>query len=384
MKVKKYEGKTWPEALQKMKEDLGPHAVILYTYAPPKNGLMRILGKQRFLIVAGRDLNTIQTSVSPPAAIHTKPGDTTKILRTIDERSTHEPERIGTSEGKEIRKKLDDLYEVVQRGDLPMCREELFHAYLALVKTHVSSALARRIVARLERMLSPEEMADGETVKGAIRRTIGEMIHVSGPIQITQGTCKTIALIGPTGVGKTTTIAKLAGSFALQQRKRVALVSIDTYRIAAPEQLQKVAQIMAIPMKVAGTPQELRDAIHSFRNMDLVLIDTAGRSQKDDEKLDELSEYLEAARPDEVHLVCSVTSHPDNIVDTVEKFARFKIDKLILTKFDEAVKFGLVLDILARVHMSVSYVTNGQKIPFDIEEADPGVLTDKILREVSP
>ena len=94
---------------------------------------------------------------------------------------------------------------------------------------------------------------------------------------------------GKGGVGKTTTIAKLAGNFALQQRKRVALVSIDTYRIAAPEQLQKVAQIMAIPMKVAGTPQELRDAIHSFRSMDLVLIDTAGRSQKDDGGLDELS-----------------------------------------------------------------------------------------------
>lgn len=382
MKVKKYEGKSWPEALQKMKEDLGPHAVILYTYAPPKNGLMRILGKQRFLIVAGKDLNTIHTSASPPPAIRTKPGDTTRILRAIDAPESVPSEPMTRAEVSEIRKKLDSLCDVVQRGDLPMCAEELFHAYLALVKTHVSSALARRIIARLERILTPEEVADGETVKNAIRRTIGEMIHVSGPIQLSPGRCKTIALIGPTGVGKTTTIAKLAGNFALQQRRRVALVSIDTYRIAAPEQLQKVAQIMAIPIKVAGTPQELRDAIHSFRSMDLVLIDTAGRSQKDDEKLGELTEYLEAAKPDEVHLVCSVTSHPDNIVDTVAKFGRFRIDKIILTKFDEAVKFGLVLDILARVHMNVSYVTTGQKIPFDIAEADPANLTDKILGEV--
>lgn len=383
MKVKKYEGKSWPEALQKMKDDLGPHAVILYTYAPPRNGLMRILGKQRFLIVAGTDLNTIHTSASPSPAIRTKPGDTTRILRSLDAPGPAPAESLTKAEVQEIRKKLDTLCEVVQRGDLPMCTEELFHAYLALVKSHVSSALARRIIARLERILTPEEVADGETVRNAIRKTISEMIHVSGPIQLVPGRATTIALIGPTGVGKTTTIAKIAGNFALQQRRRVALISIDTYRIAAPEQLQKVAQIMAIPMRVAGTPQELRDALHSFRAMDLVLIDTAGRSQKDDEKLEELSEYLDTAKPDEIHLVVSVTSHPDNIVDTVAKFGRFRIDKVILTKFDEAVKFGLVLDILARIHMSVSYVTTGQKIPFDIAEADPVHLTDKILGEVS-
>lgn len=383
-KVKKYEGRSWPEALQKMKEDLGPGAVILYTYAPPRNGLMRILGKQRFLIVAGRNLNTIQTSASSPPPIRTRPGDTTRILRAMDQHAQPATEPMTTAEANEIKRKIEDLYHVVQRGDLPMCNEELFHAYLALVKTHVSSALARTIVARLERILSPDEASDAEALRGAIRRTIAEMIHVSGPIQLSPGRRKTIALIGPTGVGKTTTIAKLAGNFALRERRRVALVSIDTYRIAAPEQLQKVAEIMAIPMKVAGTPRELQEALHAFRAMDLVLIDTAGRSQKDEEKLGELSEYLDAAQPDEVHLVCSVTSHPENIVDTVARFGRFRIDKVILTKIDEAVKFGLVLDILARVQMSVSYVTTGQKIPFDIAEADPANLTERILGEVSP
>jgi flagellar biosynthesis protein FlhF len=181
------------------------------------------------------------------------------------------------------------------------------------------------------------------------------------------GRPRTIALVGPTGVGKTTTIAKLAATFKLKQKKRVTLFTQDTYRIAAVDQLQTYANILGVPLHVATTVDDLVEGLRSCTSCDAILIDTAGRSQRDDPRLEQLESFLQAAKPHEVHLVLSSTCTESVLMDTVERFSRVKPDRVIFTKLDEAVSFGVLLNVASKLEAKVSYVTTGQEVPHDIE-----------------
>ncbi len=181
---------------------------------------------------------------------------------------------------------------------------------------------------------------------------------------------RVIALVGPTGVGKTTTVAKLAATFKLAHGFRPGLVTVDTYRIAAVEQLRTYAEIIDLPLAVVNAPGEMRRAIDELGDVDLVLIDTAGRSPRDEVKIRELADFLAAAQPDEVHLVLSAVAAERSLRAAVERFAVVRADRLILTKFDEAVGLGGVLAVLGQADRPVSYITTGQAVPDDIEPAD--------------
>ncbi len=150
-----------------------------------------------------------------------------------------------------------------------------------------------------------EGLSDAMMLKAHVAGMIEEEIHVAGPIQITPGRCRLAALVGPTGVGKTTTIAKLAANFRLKEKRRVGLITVDTYRIAAVEQLRTYADIIDLPMHVVSTPREMRETVKRMSHLDLILLDTAGRSPKDEVRLQELKAFLTEAAADEVHLVLS-------------------------------------------------------------------------------
>ncbi|NIA20849.1 MAG: hypothetical protein GWP05_02520 [Anaerolineaceae bacterium] len=186
-------------------------------------------------------------------------------------------------------------------------------------------------------------------------------------------------MIGPTGVGKTTTIAKLAAQFRLRQHRSVGLITIDTYRIGAVDQLRTYAEIIDVPLKVVLTPKELRRAVDEFSDMDFILIDTAGRSQRDVLKMNELRQFLEAVKPHETHLVISSTCGHKNVESVLEQFAAFSIDRIVLTKLDEAVGFGIILTVLQRTKQKLSYVTVGQDVPDDIEAGEPRKLAELIV-----
>jgi flagellar biosynthesis protein FlhF len=180
-------------------------------------------------------------------------------------------------------------------------------------------------------------------------------------------------------VGKTTTVAKLAASFKLTMGLRPGLVTVDTYRIAAVEQLRTYAEIIDLPLKVANAPTEMRRAIEELGDVDLVLIDTAGRSPRDEVRIRELAEFLAAAQPDEVHLVLSATASERSLRSAVERFSLVHADRLILTKLDEVENFGAVLSILGQTNRPISYITTGQAVPDDIEPADRSRLARLIL-----
>jgi flagellar biosynthesis protein FlhF len=204
-------------------------------------------------------------------------------------------------------------------------------------------------------------------------------LPIAGPIRIPAGRRHLVALVGPTGVGKTTTIAKLAANFRLREQRRVGLITVDTYRIAAVEQLRTYADIIDLPMEVVATPREMHQAVARMADLDLILMDTAGRSPRDDVQIQELKGLLAEAAPDEVHLVLSSVASARCLANTAQQFAPVGTTALVLTKLDEAASLGNLLPLARSCGLPLSYLTNGQNVPDDIAAADAGRLARTIV-----
>jgi flagellar biosynthesis protein FlhF len=244
----------------------------------------------------------------------------------------------------------------------------------------VAEELAVRLVDRVRAELPAERLNDARAVRAALAELVTPSIPVAGPIILPSGTRPYIvALIGPTGVGKTTTVAKLAANFCLRDQRKVGLITLDTYRIAAVEQLRTYAQIIDVPLEVAASADQLRDAVQRLGHCDVVLIDTAGRSQRDAGKIRQLAAYFTAVQPHETHLVLSSTAGQKVLDETIERFKVIGIDRVIFTKLDEALGFGVILNCLQKANAKLSYVTTGQDVPSDIEIAEPRALAELIL-----
>lgn len=286
------------------------------------------------------------------------------------------------SEIEEIRQMVKNLVDRSDRSAFPDAPESLTSFYSHLISQEVEEQLARELLHRAGKNLGVRRgvrVAD-ELVRMELRKLVGEMLPTASPLKLaTSGRPTIVALVGPTGVGKTTTIAKLAANMKLRERKSVGMITIDSYRIAAVEQLRTYAQILKVPLISVLSPADLRSAIDRMSNMDLILIDTAGRSQKDDPRIAELHTFLRAARPDQVHLVLSSTSRDRTTREAIERFRPLGVTQLIFTKVDEAVGLGVILNTLKRVNMQVSYLTNGQAVPDDIQVASNSRLAKLIL-----
>ncbi|HZW09576.1 MAG TPA: flagellar biosynthesis protein FlhF [Phycisphaerales bacterium] len=259
----------------------------------------------------------------------------------------------------------------------------LFDLYLKLLESHVCPEVADELSSAVRDELSPPELADAAHVREALLRHIAKRIPTAPPgpppARAQAARPATIALIGPTGVGKTTTVAKLAANFKLRYGRRVGLVTADTYRIAAVEQLRTYADIVGLQLKVVLSAQDMAGALDSLSGCDVVLVDTAGRSQHDAARLDELGELLEAAKPDACHLVLSLGAAESVIGAAAERFGQLRPSHLLLTKLDEAVDFGVIANIAHRVKLPLSYVTTGQEVPDHIEPANADRLARLVL-----
>ncbi|MBN2212165.1 MAG: flagellar biosynthesis protein FlhF [Sedimentisphaerales bacterium] len=269
----------------------------------------------------------------------------------------------------DLRGLVENLVREQRRLHVPDMPEQLFDVYLDLIQREVAEELARELITSTRETLNGDQMLSAHVVRRRVTDVLEKMLSTSGPISRNlNDKARVVALIGPTGVGKTTTVAKLAANFKLRQNARVGLITIDTYRIGAVDQLRMYAQILDVPLRVVLTPAELKDAVAEMRTtMDYVFIDTAGRSQRDKLKIKELKTFLDAASPDEVHLVLSGTAHHTHMLNAAEEFRKLGVDRLILTKLDEAVSFGVVLSVMKKIDAAISYVTTGQDVPDDIE-----------------
>jgi flagellar biosynthesis GTPase FlhF len=200
----------------------------------------------------------------------------------------------------------------------------------------------------------------------------------AGPLRIEPGKQKVVAFIGPTGVGKTTTIAKLAAIHAIKMKKQVALITLDNYRIGSIDQLKIYAKIIGIPIEVASTGKEFKECLNRLKDKDLILIDTAGMSQRNEYQFNELRIFFNKVRSVETHLLLSATTKEADLIDILARFKVFRINKLLFTKLDESTSYGNMLNQLIRSKIPVSYFTNGQQVPEDIEIATLEKLVDLI------
>jgi flagellar biosynthesis protein FlhF len=265
----------------------------------------------------------------------------------------------------------------------PLMPEALFRQYLRLLEGQVARELADRVVADVRDELSPAELADESIVRQTLLRHLAAMIPAApgaaAPARSPDGRPTTIALVGPTGVGKTTTVAKLAATFRLRYGRRVGLITCDTYRIAAVDQLRTYATIIALPLKVVLTPAEMAAACDALADCDVILIDTAGRSPHDAARLDELAAFLAAAAPHQTHLVLSTTASEPALLAAADRFAVARPTHVILTKLDEAVNFGILVNVAQRVRATLSFVTTGQEVPDHIEPGHADRLARLVL-----
>jgi flagellar biosynthesis protein FlhF len=364
MQIRRYTGTDEAAVLRRIRQDLGPDAVILHSAFVTKPSLFGLVRRKRIEVVAGSGFKIVKDyGHGRPAS---KPAAPPEALR---------------KEIAEIKKLVSETQAMVaHKGGGIDGPAELVEEFSSLAAAKVSEALSRKMAADLRARLPGDALRDRPRIRQAVRGLVKETLRCTDGIALKSGRCTRVAFIGPTGVGKTTTIAKLISIYAHQGRE-VAVITNDTYRIAAAEQIRRVAQLVGVPIRVCQRPEEIDRALEEFGNRDLVLVDTAGRSQRNARRLEELREVLAATKPDETHLVVSMTTQPETVVDVAERFLPCGYDRLVVTKLDEALKLGVVLDVLSRVQAELSFVTTGQEIPRDIEIADSDRMTSLILGE---
>jgi flagellar biosynthesis protein FlhF len=370
------------EALTRVRRDLGGDAVILGAREVRRRRLFG-LGARAQVEVTATDCMPEEAAVEVNGAV-TGATPTGAAVSGVAAPAGPSP-ALQARFGEQL-SRLHAMVETLNRQGriehlLPDLPGELVPIYSQLIEADIPEVLTRRLVRHVAENLEPDQFRYADSIRGALCEAVSQCIPVAPPIQSVVGTRRIVALVGPTGVGKTTTVAKLAANFKLVHGVRVGLVTVDTYRIAAVEQLRTYAEIIDLPLSVVNDPSEMTRALDELGTVDLVFIDTAGRSPRDEVKIRELSEFLLQARPDEVHLVLSAVAGQRSLQAAVERFAMVQVDRLILTKLDEADSLGGVLAVLGLSSRPVSYLTTGQAVPDDIEPADRMRLARLILKQ---
>ncbi len=353
MRVKKYRARDAREAYQAIRADLGDDAVILEVQKRREGGL-RGLFRPHVVEVLAAGQGALPAAAPARTAVATLPDP------RLDSLSSHL---------HDLRQQLDDLSSRLATGVLlPRPLQRAFDRLLAL---GVDPALAQRLLADVQEELNARALEDEVTLWRAIRRVAAGWIQVRPPLGPSATQTRVVFLVGPTGVGKTTTIAKPAANILLSQRRAVGLITTDTFRIGAVAQLQTYAELLGQPLHVAYDPGELRQLIARHQDKDYLLIDTPGCSQHNGDNLRELRKFIAAAEPREVLLTLSLSTVLPEALEIVRRFDILKPDGLVISKLDEVRAHGSLLTLAERIPHPIAYLTTGQQVPQDIEAATP-------------
>lgn len=414
MRVKRFVGDNVAETMGKVKRDLGSDAVILQTRQFREGGVFGLFGKNKVEITAAieeqpvsqnpvRSGNSEQTRAAsepvyrPQSQAQTKT-QTNQYVQALANANAPTPRQNAsinastreyslTSKNESLEQELHSMRLLLDRmnkqmegfgGEQAVWPVPLQKWADLLQDRGVQPRLIKRLMRYLQQNLREEDWAEDSRVYEKLKEEIRTICHNTATIQPGVKKPRVIALVGPTGVGKTTTIGKLAAGFSIVDKRSVALITADTYRVAAVEQLKTFGEIIGVPVDVVMTPSGLREAISSHSDKELIFVDTAGRSPHHELHMSELKAFLDKAQPDLTILVLSATMHS---ADQLKVFKRFEplCTHLLFTKLDETVNGGSILNLLEQTNLPVAYLTNGQNVPDDIEAATSERLARYIL-----
>jgi len=428
MKLKRFEALSLQEALQAVKAELGPDAVIVSSRRIQKaGGLFGLLSQTVIEVTAAVDRSTHATEAQPavtldrslqallrnpsPPASPSVESPTAKKEPTFSEQlkvatvldpvtqqihdMKEEIQRLRESQKDPeqalgpLRQELEGLRIVVGEvlGSQMQKRVEglpggLLEDYQALVSHGVEPPLAHQLLRSVVETLGTVGSGNREAVTNLLRERMEEMLVVSNLSISRQYGQKIMMLVGPTGVGKTTTIAKLAGLAREQNtHRKTVLITLDTYRVAAVEQLRVFAKILKIPLEVAVSQQDFLGCLGRHQEADLILIDTAGRSPKDQAGHDELMTMTREACKIETHLVLAAPVAESVQLDTIRRYQSLPIQNIIMTKLDETPRYGSMYNLLSHAGIPVSYLSAGQRVPEDLDVATRQRLVNLVLGE---
>jgi flagellar biosynthesis protein FlhF len=396
MRIKTFYARTMAEALREIKAKLGPDALLLSTKETPcRSGVGG--SSSGFEVVAACDsrddvsLSSVcgESERSTAAGFALRHDDSAGFIEAGDvdldlyspaSLLKHQPKPTCEKTTAQKTRPRKRGTKAPQEAELPFGSAVGLSLYRDLIERGVQEWLATKLVSDAAANLNPRQRRS----KAAILRSLTNVANslISTP-QTEDGmpAKKVVIFIGPTGVGKTTSVAKLAARLALQKRKKVVLMTLDGYRIGAIEQLRTYARLMGIPFRFIGQVADLPKAIHEQGQKDYILIDTAGRGPKDLEEMHDLAAFLQRCTNIERHLVLSATTKPVDLKETVDRFEVCKPDHLIFTKVDETSTLGPILNELVRTHKSLSYYTDGQRVPEDLHPVSGGRIIDMVLNQ---
>lgn len=432
MKIKTFQAMTMTDALRTIKEELGPDAVILSTKSvKQQSGMFGLFGRTSFEVTAAidfdpkddgaarREPDDVPTGDSRPATRQPAFQDTLRSSMRqggaarvpvvgaagpqaqppSDSHQEARPQAEAVFPGQAREEHLPDIRRLAEevRG-----LRQLVEANLAPRRTARrmpskrlpagSSALLQDLVRAGVEAGAAEQVLDEAAVsvqggaeesdlalRRAVHQALTRCISVSGPLLNGADQKKTVIFVGPTGVGKTTTIAKLAAHYTLKEQRSVSLITLDTYRVAAVEQLRMYAKVIGVTLDVALTKRDALDFIRRRSRSELILIDTAGRSPMDEAGLQELRELVSLDHPLETHLVLASTTREQDLIGGATGYAGIPITRLLFTKLDETCGYGGLFVMARNSGVPLSYFSTGQNVPEDLEVATPERVADLVL-----
>ena len=406
MIIKKYVGKTEEEATEQAQKELGSNVVVLNVRSTKAKGFLSFLKPQLKEVTVALEEESEKTvaAKAEDQRIRAAVSAVNQVVGDSDKREQPKPEEAAQpkSGSNAIEKKLDSLQSLIEQQIMQtepeIVKDKQEEAskedsakdqeiikfmrllYNTMIDNEVNEKYANQIIDEMEKMNKP-----GMPFDYALANVYQKMILKFGkPSEITpaQKGPKILFFVGPTGVGKTTTIAKIASKFSVDEGKKVALLTADTYRIAAAEQLRTYANILEVPFRVIYTTEEVGQALVDFKDYDYVLVDTAGHSHHNEAQKETMKDFVHSAdglAEKEVFLVLSATTKYSDLISIVDAYSAMTDYKLIFTKLDETDTLGNLLNIKLYTGADLSYVTCGQNVPDDIENFNPQKTVKQLL-----
>ncbi len=374
-----------PEAMKIIRAELGSEAVILNSKVVQTQGFFGFFRKKNVEVIAA-----IDPEISRNQMVQTKEQkrkvpvndvkiETTKpvVRETVKQYETKDEHASSPDLVKEIQELKAAMKEL--SSDISPYTGVLQDMNLLLHHQGIDSSIRKEIMTSLQgKWYSASEKASFETVKLWVKECIIAKISgvQFGGISYQK---KYINVVGPTGVGKTTTIAKMAADCMLKDKKSIAFITTDTFRIAAIEQLKTYAKILGAPVEVCYSFEDFQHAKENYKNYDVVFIDTAGRNFRNEKYINDLNSLIHFSNDMETFLVLSLTSKMNDMKLIYEQFSKIAISQFIFTKVDETGNYGAMVNLIADTGVGVAYLTNGQNVPDDIVVASPSLIANTIL-----